>query len=272
MSRFIIQFIIMSLLIGVIHFIIFITFEKLEDADVFERSDLMRTHYSAIIEYILTLPAIFVINLGFCGIRFYFEHTKLQEAHFKTQLQVLQQQINPHFMFNVLNHIYILMKKDVDTASNLLVQYSEILRYQLYNGKKEFVTLGDEIQFLQDYINVEKMRWGNELKVSCAWNIENKEKKIQPLILIAFIENAFKHVSRSISETGYVEITLAQEEQSLFLKVENSKSTQKKKEQNSSGIGLRNIKERLEILYSGRYKLSIDEANLVYIIQLNIKL
>lgn len=157
MKRFVVQFLTITLLTGIVHLITFTTFEKLEDINVFETTELMRTRYPLIVEYMLTLPAIVVINLGFCGIRFYFEHSKLQEEHLKTQLQVLQNQINPHFMFN---HIYILMQKDVELSSHLLVKYSEILRYQLYNGKREFSTLGEEIQFLKDVIDVEKMRWG----------------------------------------------------------------------------------------------------------------
>lgn len=272
MNRFIIQFIIITLLTGVIHLITFTTFEKLEEIKVFETTELMRTRYPLVVEYMLTLPAIVVINLGFCGIRFYFEHSKLQEEHLKTQLQVLQNQINPHFMFNVLNHIYILMQKDVELSSHLLVKYSEILRYQLYNGKREFSTLGEEIQFLKDVIDVEKMRWGKELNIDCKWSIENSEKEIQPLILFTLIENAFKHVSRSISETGYINIVFEQQGNSLYMEVENSKSTQQIKKKDSSGLGLKNAKERLKILYPNKHKLQIKETEQIYIIQLNITL
>jgi hypothetical protein len=272
MNRFIIQFIIITLLTGVIHLITFTTFEKLEEIKVFETTELMRTRYPLIVEYMLTLPAIVVINLGFCGIRFYFEHSKLQEEHLKTQLQILQNQINPHFMFNVLNHIYILMQKDVELSSHLLVKYSEILRYQLYNGKREFSTLGEEIQFLKDVIDVEKMRWGKELNIDCKWSIENSEKEIQPLILFTLIENAFKHVSRSISETGYINIVFEQQGDSLYMEVENSKSTQQVKKKDSSGLGLKNAKERLKILYPNKHKLQIKETEQIYIIQLNITL
>lgn len=272
MRRFVVQFIIVMLLTGIIHLAIFITFEKLEEAGIFEPSELMRTHYSIIIEYIMTLPAIFIINLGFCGTRFYYEHSKLRQIHLKTQLQVLQQQINPHFMFNVLNHIYILMQKDVNRASELLVKYSEILRYQLYNGKEELVPLSQEIQFLKDVIEVEKTRWGKELHVDCTWQIENGDRDIQPLLLITFIENAFKHVSRSISETGFVNVMVEQKGDSLLMEVKNSKPVQQIKKKNASGLGLINAKERLEILYPDRYSLFIEENDQVYIIRLNITL
>lgn len=272
MRCFVVQFIVIMLVTGMIHLAIFIIFEKLEEAGVFKPSELVRTHYHVVIEYIMALPAIFIINLGFCGIRFYYEHNKLRQIHLKTQLQVLQQQINPHFMFNVLNHIYILMQKDVDRASELLVKYSEILRYQLYNGKEELVPLSQEIQFLKDMIEVEKTRWGKELSVDCTWQIENGDRDIQPLLFFTFIENAFKHVSRSISETGFVNVIVRQKGASLFMEVVNSKPLRRIKKNNASGLGLINARERLEILYPDRHSLFIEENEQVYIIRLNITL
>lgn len=272
MKRFVIQFIICSLFMAFLHFCVFVIFYKLETEGILEPSDLNQRRYSLIMEFLTAIPAPVIINLGFCGLRFYYEHTKLQETHLKAQLQILQQQVNPHFMFNVLNHIYILMKKDVDLASSLLVNYSEVLRYQLYNGKKEFVTLAEEVQFLKEVIDVEKMRWGNELKVDCKWNLENGEMPMYPLILIAFVENAFKHVSRSISDTGYINVLFEQEGNNIYLEIENSKSKQPVKKNKSSGIGLKNIQERLSILYPDRHRLDIEENDQVYIIRLNITL
>ena len=272
MKWFAVQFIIVSLVQAGIHFFIFKAFEKLEQMEVFEPLELMRTHYPLVIEYLMAVPAVVIINIGFCGIRFYFEHTRLQEVHLKTQLQVLQQQINPHFMFNVLNHIYILMQKDVEKSSELLVKYSEILRYQLYNGKEDLVPLRQEIQFLKDMIEVEKMRWGNELEVRAVWDIEDEGRTVQPLLLISFVENAFKHVSRSISETGYINILVRQKDYRLDMEIENSKSVRQPKKNKSSGLGLSNIKERLEILYPRKHSLLIEESESVYIIRLNITL
>ncbi|MGS2741628.1 sensor histidine kinase [Sinomicrobium sp. M5D2P17] len=229
---------------------------------------------SLLLQFMSAVPTSLLVNLGFCGLRFYYEHTTLQETHLRSQLQILQEQINPHFMFNVLNHIHILMQKDVELASALLVKYSDILRYQLYNGKKESVSLNQEVQFLKDVIEVEKMRWGDALKVHCTWKIKDGEKEIQPLLFITFIENAFKHVSRSLSEKGYINVFAEQKRNSFYLEVENSKSTRQlqKKNASASGLGLKNIKERLEILYPGNHKLHIRETALSYTIQLNITL
>lgn len=273
MGTFIVQFIIFSLLIALIHTLIFTLYEKLASAGKIGDWELYRAQSNSfIVEYLMAIPACIIINLGFCGLRFYYEHMKLQEVHLKAQLQILQQQINPHFMFNVLNHIYILMQKDIDLASNLLVKYSDILRYQLYTGKEERVALKQEIQFLQDYIEVEKMRWGNELTVKCRWDIGNSEIEIQPLLLITFVENAFKHVSRSISETGFINIIVEQRGESLYMEVENSKSLHKPKKKNAYGLGMSNIKERLGILYPKNHSLQIEETDSIYIIRLKITL
>jgi len=272
MILFLIQFFLFSSFAGFIFAIWIAFFRRLEDNGIFPHSEYFNWHeipgYSAFV----LLSSGIVISLSICGLRFLIEYFKLREVHLKAQLQILQQQINPHFMFNVLNHIHILMQKNTDLASDLLVRYSEIMRYQLYNGKKEFVILDQEIQFLKDFIEVEKIRWGNDLKVDCRWEIENGGIMIQPLLLITFVENAFKHVSRSISEKGYLNIFVRQERNSLHMEVENSKYRQHAKKKDASGLGLSNIKERLEILYPAKHELIINESESVYKIYLNITL
>ncbi len=273
MNVFIGWFIGLSVLLSFMYALTYQGFMLLEEKGFFTSSRWIYKD-SLLLEFVSELPTPFVINLGFCGLRFYYEYSKLEKIHLRSQLQILQEQINPHFMFNVLNHIHILMQKDVELASALLVKYSDILRYQLYNGKKESVSLNQEIQFLRDVIEVEKIRWGDALKVHCTWKIKDGEKEIQPLLFITFIENAFKHVSRSLSEKGYINVFAEQKRNSFYLEVENSKSTQQlqKKNASASGLGLKNIKERLEILYPGNHKLHIRETELSYTIQLNITL
>jgi LytS/YehU family sensor histidine kinase len=167
-------------------------------------------------------------------------------------------------MFNVLNHIHILMKKNVDVADELLLRYSDMLRYQLYECNRETVLLEKEVDYLKDVVEVEKMRWGNELKVDSSWHIENGKKEISPLLLVPFVENAFKHVSRMPSETGYVNIRLHQEGNTLRLTVENSKSTRVPQRQNASGLGLENVKKRLGILYPQKHELIVQKTDTVY--------
>lgn len=210
------------------------------------------------------MPGLVSINLLFCGILLYYEYLQLQNRNLNYQLQILHSQINPHFMFNVLNHIYILMEKDTNMASSLLLKYSDTLRYQLYSGKSNFVKLDQEVQFLKNYIDVEKFRWEGKLDVDCSWNIENGNVELPPLLLITFIENAFKHVSRSQSKRGFINIKLNQKGQTICMEVTNSKSKNTDKKIKSSGIGLINVKTRLDILYAKRYRLLIDDSEDIY--------
>lgn len=218
------------------------------------------------------LAGLISANLLFCGILLYYEYSELRNMNLKYHLQILHAQINPHFMFNVLNHIYILMQKDVDKASTLLLKYSDTLRYQLYSGKKGMVTLDKEVHFLKDYIDVEKFRWEGKLDVTTSWDIENSNKEIPPLLLVTFVENAFKHVSRSGKDKGYIDIELVQKGNQLYLKVENSKSEVSGKKDKDSGIGLENAKTRLNILYPKNHSLQIENNKTDYRIILSVNI
>lgn len=226
-----------------------------------------------------SVPATILVNLGFGGLKFYYEHGKLyqqhlnlQKAHLETQLQSLQSKITPHFMFNVLNHIHILIQKDTTLASSLLLKYSDILRYQLYGVDKETVCLDEEISFIDNYIEVEKYRWANTLEVTKLWQVKNGKTKIAPLLLIIFIENAFKHVGRSAAQNGYIHIALQQNDTDMVLEVRNSKASTHKYDQSNSGMGLKNAKQRLELLYPNQHQLAINETDTTYQITLTISI
>jgi len=216
-----------------------------------------------------SIPAAILINGTACGLRFYQEHSvieknhaQLQQVHFEAQIKILQDQINPHLMFNVLNHIHILMQSNVKLASDLLVQFSDILRYQLYECNKEYVPLHLEIKYLKDLIAVEETRWGNELEVKSKWNIEDGQLQIVPLLLVPLIENAFKHVSRLPSQKGYVHLSCEQSNNQLHFEIENSYTEQYKIPSKSQGLGLENVKKRLAIQYPEKHQLNINKTDL----------
>lgn len=273
MLKFVIQFFILSFGYSLCIPLIIILFNQLENIGVFSPSDFMQRWSIGEYEFLNIILTSLVINLSFCGIRFFEQNIRLQKELADSSLQILQAQINPHFMFNVLNHVNILIRKEPELASSVLVQYTNILRYQLYNGKKESVSIRQEIEFLEDFIEIEKMRWKNTLDVQCAWDVEDESITFPPLLLITFIENAFKHVSRSKSQKGYVHIDLKQRGKNLTLTVENSKYTDLpniKKEE--SGIGLENIKKRLGILYANKYNLLINDSETSYSTILTLKI
>ena len=231
--------------------------------------------------FYMSLPASFLINGAACGIKFYKEHGRierdhilLQQAHLENQLKLLQEQINPHVVFNILNHIHILMKTNTELADFLLMRFSDILRYQLYHCNQNLVPLDKEIDYLNNLIDVEKLRWGNEMNVDATLEIQNKKAFIAPLLLVPFIENAFKYVCRLPGQTGYVKIICKEEHNILFLYVENSYSDiplQKKKD-GAGGIGLQNVKKRLKLQYPDAHDLTIETDHLIYKVTLTLKL
>jgi hypothetical protein len=215
-----------------------------------------------------SIPAAILINGTACGLRFYQEHNviernhaQLQQVHLEAQIKILQDQINPHLMFNVLNHIHILMQSNVQLASVLLVQFSDILRYQLYECNKEYVPLHLEIKYLKDLIAVEETRWGNELEVKSKWNIEDGQLQIVPLLLVPLIENAFKHVSRLPNEKGYVHLSCEQINHQLIFKIENSHTEHYKIPSKSQGLGLENVQKRLAIQYPEKHQFNINKTD-----------
>ncbi|WP_278351732.1 sensor histidine kinase [Chryseobacterium gleum] len=231
--------------------------------------------------FYMSLPASFLINGAACGIKFYNEHGRierdhilLQQAHLENQLKLLQDQINPHVVFNILNHIHILMKTDIQLADFLLLKFSDILRYQLYHCNQPLVPLDKEIEYLQNLVEVEKLRWGNELDVKAQWQINNRKASIAPLLLVPFVENAFKYVCRLPGHKGYVKISCKEKNHSLYFYVENSYSdmaTYKKKD-GTGGIGLQNVKKRLKLQYPDSHDLNIESDNDVFRITLILTL
>ncbi|SHF33297.1 sensor histidine kinase [Dysgonomonas macrotermitis] len=274
MVKFIIQFFIFTLIYSALIPVIVYLFNQLETIGLFSPSEFMGRWNNSWNEFLNGLLTSLLINLSFCGLSFFEQNIRLQKELAESSLQILQAQINPHFMFNVLNHINILIRKEPELASSVLVQYTHILRYQLYNGRKDYVSINQEVEFLKDFIEVEKIRWKNSLDIKYLWEIEDFNVTIAPLMLITFVENAFKHVSRSKSDKGYVYIHLKEENREVALTVENSKYADnviyEKKEE--SGIGLENIGKRLDILYHNRYKLVINDTEISYSIFLSIKL
>ena len=242
-----------------------------ETEGYFPHSLLLANHSSLAIDFLFAIPMVLVINFGFCGLRFLYEHMTLQNVHLKTQLQFLQSQINPHFMFNVLNHIQMLMQTNVELASDLLLQYSEMLRFQLYKGKSDRIYLEEEVLFLKNFVEIEKLRWGNKIKVNCNWDIADKKMMIPPLLLFPLVENAFKYASRTIAKEGFVTIELKYADGNFSFVVQNSKSISScHKDKEANGIGLDNTRKRLDLHFEGSYRLSIEDEENTYYIKLEI--
>lgn len=200
--------------------------------------------------------------------------SKTNEMLLENELKYLRSQIQPHFFFNTLNNLYSLTIDKSDKAPNLILKLSDLMKYFLYETGKEFQILENEISHIKDYIEIEKLRYDENLKIS--FNIIGKTKNtmIKPLILIPLVENAFKHGARNSTKNSYITIQLESTKNSLNFKVENSfeNPTKKIKEQ-IGGIGLTNLKKRLELNYGpDDYSFYTIKKKNKYIAQLKLKL
>lgn len=271
LGLFFVEFFILSIVSGLIYFLWSLVFYGLEKQGVFPPSDLFMVDSPAY--YIPTfLTAGLLINMIIGGLRFYEETLKLQQQLYESQLYAMKAQITPHFMFNVLNHIHYYVETKDELATTLLLKYSDVLRYQLYSTKNEAVHLQDEIQFVRDFVEIEKIRWEDKLDVNCVWEITDPKLEIPPLILITLIENAFKHVSRNSEDKGFVNILFRQSDADIYMEVENSKTPTSNSKKTASGFGLENLKNRLNLSHYGKYSLQIHESDNVYESTLKITL
>lgn len=273
LNPFIFKFVLGVLILAFLLALIVELFYLLESKGIFNVSPLISDIHDPFIVGVLgMLPTSIMVIAGFCGLELFRANAVQEKERLEDQLNFLKSQVNPHLTFNVLNHIHILMRKDVELADELLLRFSDVLRYQLYECNNDIVLLESELKYVKDIVGIEKMRWGNELDVDAKFEIENSAAAIRPLMLIPFIENAFKHVSRLPDKKGYVNIDFTQKGKYVRLIVENSKSATPPRKTNNSGLGLVNTRKRLEISYPDKYQLDITETDNIYKTDLQITL
>ncbi|MBL3657905.1 sensor histidine kinase [Fulvivirga sediminis] len=265
-------FIMLSIIVAGIFMLYLHLFSYLESEQYFPPSEYFNIVSEPWLATYSVLSAGMFINLCICGLRFLIEYIKSQKSLHEYQLQSLKHQVTPHFMFNVLNHIHVLMQENVDHASDLLIQYSDILRYQLYKGNQETVKVKEEVDFLKSFIEVEKLRWEEKVRVSTAWSIQNHAQEIPALLFIIFIENAFKYVRKDASNPGCIDIQLSTSDEKIDFQIQNSANTVQIQSTESTGLGLKNIKGRLEILFPKRHILSIHKSDTDFRLRLTINL
>jgi len=206
---------------------------------------------------------------------------QLEKDKLSSELGFLKAQMNPHFLFNGINSIYHLIGEDDTMAKNTLLQFSGLLRYQLYEGSVSFISLKKELEYISNYINIEEVRKGEDAIFSFNLpdsnaNIELKSFKIAPLLITPFLENAFKYLSHnSKRDKNFISLELdVNQEGILTMYLSNSfDNTYKIKKDSEGGIGLKNVKRRLNILYpNGKHKLELLDSNNVFQVNLTIDL
>jgi two-component system, LytTR family, sensor kinase len=184
---------------------------------------------------------------------------------------LLKSQINPHFFFNTLNNIYSLaiMKSD-ETASSIL-KLSSIMRYILTETDNQLVPLANEMEFLQNYINLQSVRLTDEVTMDVNMDADAADREVAPLLLIAFVENAFKYGVSTI-EPSFIKIRLQTAGNRIIFFVQNHIVHAAKQSTVNTGIGIANVKRRLELLYPGKHSLTITDNNDIYTVKLEIDL
>ena len=199
---------------------------------------------------------------------------EMEKGKLEAELKLLKSQINPHFLFNTLNNLYVLALNNSNRAPEVVYKLSQLMSYMLYESNQTQVSLEREIQYIENYIALEKIRYGERLDV--ALNIYDNTEGIQiaPLLLLPFIENSFKHgVNNQLSKV-WVRIDILVQDGQLVLKVENNKSSFPSKaiKKDKSGIGLQNVKKRLDLIYNDSYNLEILDEEDTYLVILKIQL
>lgn len=196
------------------------------------------------------------------------EKEKLQKER---ELKYLKDQVNPHFLFNALNSIYALSRQQSSETPDLVMQLSELMRYQLESSKNETVLLKEELKFIENYLLLEEKRLSDRCSVEFLMAGEVSELRISPMLLIPFVENAIKHGAQSTNEQSTIDISVYIQDTTLNFCVANSKPD-KVSSLNRTGLGLENVTRRLKLLYPDAHALEIDDGGEKYEVKLSIDL
>ncbi len=186
------------------------------------------------------------------------------------ELNYLKSQTNPHFLFNTLNNIYSLARDKSDLAPESILRLSKILRFMLYETSGQYISIEQEIKIIGDYIELEKLRYDESLRIDFKYDIEDKKQALPPLLLIPLVENAFKHGVSETRQEPFVDILLIVNQRQLSFVVKNSTETSIE-EKIKENIGLSNLRRQLELLYKD-YDLSVKQDGSVFTATLKINL
>lgn len=202
------------------------------------------------------------------------EKQELETQNMQSELRFLKSQINPHFLFNTLNSLYALTLKKSDLAPDIVLKLSEMMRYMLYECNEKWVPLTKEVNYIKNYLELERIRQGGHMDISMEVRGNISDQKIAPLMFIPFIENCFKHGVGNHLSKGFVNIRLQVEGNRVDLFIENSKAEAilRHDRSRSGGIGLVNVRRRLELLYPNHYQLGIDDTPNSYAVNLKMQL
>jgi len=200
---------------------------------------------------------------------------ELEKEKLETELKFLRSQFNPHFLFNTINSIFVLINRDQVQASDSLAKFSSLLRYQLYECNEKEIPLNRELAYLESFIELEKLRLDHNFEIRVSLPTDQAGNlNIAPFLLMPFVENAFKHVSKKPDHVNWIKIDVSLEGEELHYQVSNSVSNESKANDavEFSGLGLKNVERRLNLLYPGRHEFITKKDESAYLVQLKLKL
>jgi two-component system LytT family sensor kinase len=236
------------------------------------------THFNARTAFfnILIYLFIFALSTAYQLIKDKVKSDKLvqekQNEALKTELSLLRSQVSPHFMFNVLNNMVSLARKQSDLLEPSLIKLSSLMRYMLYEADEEKVSIEKEMDYLQSYIDLQQQRFGKKVQINVHMHSMDDQYRLEPMLLIPFVENAFKHGTGMI-EDAQIDIDLEAEKNILQFTVSNKYNPLSAEiKDKTSGIGLTNVKRRLNLLYGKNHSLTISTNNNFFVVSLTINL
>ncbi|MFI5154301.1 MAG: sensor histidine kinase [Chitinophagales bacterium] len=232
-------------------------------------SDFKERIYDNIIPLFLLTSTVAALKLVIDYVRSERRLAEISREKSETELQFLKSQINPHFLFNSLNSVYFLIDKQNTEARQTLLQFADLLRYQLYECNADTIQIEKELTYIMDYIHLQQLR------KDTSYDVEVKTEqlsgfRIVPLLLIPFVENAFKHISHHSNQKNYVNLELSRRGDRFYFYIQNSRDEVQEPGEPGSGIGLMNVKRRLALLYPDHHELSIKSENGTFSVELEL--
>ena len=227
--------------------------------------------FSSILDIISAVAVASTVKLLRGRIRSQVREEELKKEKLQSELNFLRAQTNPHFLFNTLNNIYALARKQSANTAPVVLKLSQIMRFMLYECTSPRIAVEDEVRVIRDYIELEKIRYNDRLSILFSENIDQPKQAIAPLLLLPFVENAFKH---GISETRFdpfIKIELSLQKGKLEAMIQNSKG-ENTEDTPSKGIGLKNVRRQLELIYPNSHDLRIENEEQLFTVFLKIDL
>lgn len=228
-----------------------------------------RPIYFVFINFLLVFGLSTALRLTSDRIQFEREREQRENENLKSELSLLRSQVSPHFMFNVLNSLASLARKKSDELEPVIIQLSQLMRYMLYDAGDKRMSIGKEIEYLTNYIDLQKLRFGDDIAIHFQTQVLRGELPIEPMLLIPFVENAFKHGTGLVMNPE-ISINIVSDDSVLTFTVSNKFSDAPQSKDPSSGIGIQNVRRRLDLLYKNKHSLTLSRDGSWFKVELKL--